>query len=161
MNSLWKSEFKPQDIETPKAIVSSQCNYLRELTRGNIIAKVADYKDTYTTGLQAFKEKLESTNIQNNLGVVAGDHFMFEFFITSVFTPNYKYRVMFFEYGISFYPVTIVMDEAIALEQELEQKRICYTQEDFIQILEVILNSKKINDVISALMILERENKTS
>ena len=76
----------------------------------------------------------------------------FEFFITSVATPNYKYRVMFVEYGIAFFPVYLTLDESIALELGAEESMECANQEEFEKILEKILNSEKIEKVINNLL---------
>ena len=63
-------------------------------------------------------------------------------------TPNYKYRVMFVEYGIAFFPVYLTLDESIALELGAEESMECANQEE----LEKILNSEKIEKVINNLL---------
>ncbi len=78
------------------------------------------------------------------MGEIGEGSVTFEFFITSVATPNYKYRVMFVEYGIAFFPVYLTLDESIALELA--------NQEEFEKILEKILNSEKIEKVINNLL---------
>ncbi|MCL2250237.1 MAG: hypothetical protein FWC13_13350 [Oscillospiraceae bacterium] len=165
MKNLWNSKFEWLEIETPKDILNHQCSELGKLTKERVIAKITEYdghilsyykKNPFNIVSKMLEE--EYVDIQDELGASAESNFTFEFFITSASTPNYKYRIMFFQYGIDFYPVTIVLDEAIAEELKIEQNTICSSQDEFEDILKKILNSKKMEKVIRALMtIVEKE----
>ena len=166
MENLWKINFEPMSINTPKEIVETQCEYLGELTDGKIIAKISDYEGPISSYTKlnfltifgsSFKD--QKVNIQEDLGDIGKSTFTFEFFITSPKTPNYKYRIMFFQYGIAFFPTVIVLDEAIANELEGEQDIICYSQEEFENNLKNILNSQKIENVVNALLAIAQSGK--
>jgi len=162
MKDLWNKEFAPQSVETPKEIIEQQCDSLERLTKGKITAKLSEYdghiasyiKSGITSSIGAIGASLgdREVNIQEDLGEIKSDNFIFEFFITSKSTPNYKYRVMFIKYGIEFYPTLIVLDESIASELDVEQNIEVASQEKFEEILEKILNSNKIEKVINALL---------
>ena len=55
-------------------------------------------------------------DIQNDLGEIGYKLFKFEFYLTSSKLPNYKFRVMFFEYGLGGYPVKIILEQGLADE---------------------------------------------
>ena len=99
----------------------------------------------------------EYVDIQNNLGDVSGGRFKFELYITSTVTPNYRYRIMFVQYGIVFYPVTLVLDEAIATELGQQQQIEIGTPNEFENSLGAILNSRKVENVITALLALVKK----
>ena len=159
MKSLWENNFKPMATDTPKDIVQYQCSSLNEITEGVIVARINEYSEPIFSYRQenpiiaaigAFNEK--EVNVQDSLGEIADSGFSFEFHISSVATPNYKYRILFLQYGTEGYPATIVMDEAIAQELELGHEVSCSDQEDFESVLARIINSKKVEAVISALL---------
>ena len=58
----------------------------------------------------------EKVDIQNNLGKIGFNKSKFEFYLTTPKLSEYKYRVLFFEYGIGGYPVKIVLEQGIADE---------------------------------------------
>ena len=166
MKSLWKNEFKPLAIDTPGDIVQFQCASIGTITNGKIIARIVEYSEpikSYTKKSPFFADiDIDDlvVNIQDNLGEVSGGEFTFEFYITSVATPNYKYRIMFIQYGLSLYPVTIVLDETIAKELRLKKQQIiCSDQEEFENKLTAIINSKKVGCVISSLLGLTRQDR--
>ena len=168
MKNLWKNNFKPLTTDTPKDIVQYQCASLGELTKGEIVAGISEYSELFPSNNLYPSNELyhsathspklgdmsddQTVDLQNKLGENAGNGFTFEFYITSIATPNYKYRVMFLQYGVSLYPLTIIMDEAIANELGLEQFTICSNQEDFEATLAKIINSDKVGKVISVLL---------
>lgn len=164
MRDLWKKRFDAKEFsDTAQSIIQEQCDYLNKNTNGMIIAKIVAYDGptqsyiakpalaNMSEVLGAF-QKERTVNIQEDLGEIGEGSFTFEFFITSVATPNYKYRVMFVEYGIAFFPVYLTLDESIALELGVEESMECVNQEEFEKILEKILNSEKIEKVINNLL---------
>ena len=56
------------------------------------------------------------------------------------------------QYGIAFYPVTIVLDEAIVTELKIKEQIICTTQAEFENTLANILNSKKVEKVVRGII---------
>lgn len=158
MKNLWKKEFQVHKTsETAESILREQCTFLSRQTNGKIVAKVAVYDGiTETNFAETIKTPpfRQKKNIQDRLGEVEDNKFVFEFFITSKATPNYKYRVMFIEYGIAFYPVIITLDETIAEEIKETTKIECQTQEIFEEKLEMILGSAKLEQIINNLLLI-------
>ena len=159
MKSLWKNNFKPLITDTPKDIIQYQCSSLNEITKGVIVARITEYAEPIFPYIRkgpinAVAGALGDKKViaQDSLGEVPGGGFTFEFHISSIATPNYKYRILFLQYNTEVYPAMIVMDETIAQELQLEQYVSCANQEDFESVLEKILNSKKVGHVISALL---------
>ena len=158
MKSLWNKEFEASKIIKPKEILDEQGKNLLQLTNGKILAKTEEYNgptqsyisDGIMAGISAFNKK--EYNIQNDLGEIEGSNFSYEFYITATTTPNFKYRVMFIEHHITFYPLSITLDESIAQELEYPQYIYCDSESEFIEILSAILNSSKIESVINALL---------
>lgn len=165
MSSLWKKEFKAENIKSPKDILDEQSKILSEMTNKLIIAKTDEYEGRMRSGkiggikaigLDVFEER--DYDVQSDLGEISGNAFRYEFFITSVMTPNFKYRAMLFEHDITFYPVRLTLDETIANELDLDIYVKCDSSKDFIKILTMVLNSKKIESVINALLSIENKN---
>ena len=127
---------------------------IKQKTGGVIIAKIAEY-----TG--PILSKTDDDNIfawQTELGDISNSVFAYELFITSIAAPNYKYRVMIIHYAIDLYPVTIVLDESIAVEFSNKQELKCKSYDEFILYLKIILNSRRLKKVISALLALANDN---
>jgi len=168
MENLWNKEFKPALINTPKEIIEAQCDYLKQKTDGNILAKVSDYigpisSYTKVNIFQVLGNNFSNreVDIQEDLGDIGESTFTYDFYITSPFTPNYKYRVMFLQHLITIFPTLIVLDEAIAEELSGNQDVICNSQEDFENKLKHILNSKKLESIINALLAISQKEKTA
>jgi len=168
MKNLWKkTDIKPMEVDTPVEIIQYQCTRLWEMTEGSIIAKVYEYSQPIFSYIEKSRlirtiDENKKINIQENLGDVSDGTFSYEFFITSTSTPKFKYRIMFLQYDISVYPVTLVLDESILEELELNQELVtCNNQTEFEIILEKILNSKKVTNVISALLKISQRDKVS
>ena len=164
MTNLWKKEFKAENIKSPRDILDEQANILAEMTNGVIIAKTDEYEGRMrsgkiggikTLGLDVFEER--DYDVQTDLGEISDKAFRFEFFITSTMTPNFKYRAMLFEYDITFYPVQITLDETIANELKVDTYIECDSLSKFTRTLSLILNSKKIETVINALLSMDND----
>ncbi len=159
MDNLWKKKFSPIDVEAPNKVLNQQGEYLNDATDGLIIAKATEYDGDIHSRTILGISSLAITNIsdrkfnvQDELGDIQENKFKFEFYIASPKAPDYKYRVMFFEYNISLYPVNIVLDEEIANEINAEEEISCETIDDFKVLLTSVLNSSKIEKVINALL---------
>lgn len=165
MSELIKKTFTATEEVVPDEIINEQCTLLEKLTDGEIVAKVTEYTGpitTYTKGnpLSAFQDMFdeETVNIQEDLGDVSECDFTFEFFISSMSSPNYKYRILFLHYEIPFYPALIVLDEDIAVELGLEQRISCSNQTHFEKVIGNILNSQKVENVIGSLLAIAQKN---
>lgn len=161
-------DFTPSDnanMTLPKDIVQYQCAELSKMTKGLVLGKIQEYDnpiDDYTTGIslsQSLRSVVEEkeVSIQSDLGELSGNEFTYEFFITSKHTTNFVYRVFFLRYGISIYPLRIVLDETIAKEIERNTKEKCESENDFYELLGEILNSDKIKTVVNSLLFINRK----
>ena len=133
MENMWNIEIDDKNLSNlmpPDEIIEMQCKFLSEATKGKIIAKMAENRYT-------------------------GDdygRFSYEFFITSIFTPNYRFSVMQINHEIPYYPLEIKMDADIAKEAfNSYWIKTCKDEEEFIAALSKVINSKKVKDVISSL----------
>ena len=170
MENMWNiPPSNETEITPPSKIVEIQCGHLREKTAGAIIAKIAIYDGPIfsykTLGImdsitspQGMLVRGRHVDIQEDLGEIGENYFTYELFITSIHTPNYKYRVMFLGHGIGFYPLDIVVDEEIAKELGEEiQTLVCDDESIFVETLSKILGSTKVKQVINALMVIASE----
>ena len=163
MKNLWNKKFEASNVVKPKEILDEQGKTLLELTGGKILARAEEYdgptRSYKSAGLMAGISVLgeKEYNVQDDLGEIDGSKFTYEFYITSIATPNFKYRVMFVEHDITFYPLTITLDESIAKELVCKQYISCDSEDEFLESLSGILNSDKIESVINALLSIKTE----
>ena len=150
MEKVWKNNFKARNEEFPNEIAIEYCNQLYELTNKLVIAKVEKYdkniknmEDNMVINLSSFSPFLRKTTEQYLGEISENNGFTYEMFLTGINTPNYKYRFCFIENGVSPYPVRIVIDTDIANELNIETKINCNKKEEYIDLLLLILNSKK------------------
>lgn len=148
----------------PIEIVKFQCEALKKITGDLIIGKVKEYDEPisdYTTqGLAAISRSIDligkprEIKIQSKLGEQSDSEFTYEFFITSKNMPNFIYRVCFIRYGISLYPVHLVVDETIAEQIGVNSDLLINNEDEFLDILAKILNCKKFKQVVENLYLL-------
>lgn len=168
MNNMFAFQIdKNSTYRTPKDIIEEQCKFLKEMTDDYVIGKVNDYSgqiQNYTEpGLadsalvisQAFSGK--TVDIQSKLGELSDGTFTYDFFLSSKYTPNYVYRIMFLRHGITPYPVTLVLDEEVATQINYFSEITCNSEKEFEEILSKTLNSKKCSTVIQNLYLLNKQ----
>lgn len=158
----------------PKKILEEQCIYLNKETEEVVIGRVAQYSGSlepyYTTPIASvLSDDLERTlgtgiskafnskkiDAQTKLGEVGEDQFTYEFFITSKGTPEYKFRVLFMQYGITGYPVTVILEEGIADEINHSDDGYTYymqTRKEYEELLARIFSSKRFGEILTKLM---------
>lgn len=99
------------------------------------------------------KEKID---IQNDLGEIGFNKSKFEFYLTTPRLSEYKYRILFFEYGIGGYPVKIVLEQGIADEiyQEEDANYIVIekNEQELENAINKILRTKKVLSVMQELI---------
>lgn len=159
MEKVWKNNFKARSEEFPNEIAIEYCNQLYELTNKLVMAKVEKYdknienmEDNMVMNLSNFSPLLRKTTEQYLGEISENNKFTYEMFLTGINTPNYKYRFCFIENGVKPYPVRVVLDTDIANELEFETKINCNNRGEYIELLLLILNSKKMTEVIEGLM---------
>ncbi|MCL2577139.1 MAG: hypothetical protein FWE27_03705 [Defluviitaleaceae bacterium] len=150
----------------PEKIVEVQCNLLGKATNYEIRARIDSYSGSITPYemrevLHDFEESFRDNrffDIQEDLGEIGSSVFTFEFYVTSSFIPNYKYRIMFMSYSIGYYPLLVVLDDEIASEisqkdsaGKVYQNAQCVNEQQFIELLRKVIGSKKVRKVIASL----------
>ncbi|MCL1998506.1 MAG: hypothetical protein FWG65_07050 [Turicibacter sp.] len=169
--NLWGFQADKEIPSPPRAIVEEYCENLAELTNGLVIAKAkpyagytTDYERTHPNFMAMLSQGLspkitvEQVSIQEDLGSL-GDtsSFTHEFFITSEYVHNYKYRIMFFAHFPYGEEIVIVLDERIADDINLSQRIDCTNKEDFEAKLQRIIVSKPVQTVINTLYAMAKE----
>ena len=162
---------------SPKKILEEQCRYLNEDTDGIVIGRVAGYPkkidlyfetpatDALSTGLWSSagsgdeksgkRSARKKEDIQKELGEVGKEGFTYEFFLTSKGTPDYKFRVLFMQYGITGYPVTVILEEGIADEINHSDEGYTYSiqnRKKYEELLTMIFGSKRFGEILTKLM---------
>lgn len=154
-------EFNNENFETPDLILEDICKQLNNITKSFVQGNVKKFDgqiESYSmlsidTGLN----NMLKVNIQDELGEVGDKAVLrYEFFISAPKIKNYKYRIMFLEYGITGYPVKIVLEQGIADElNDKENSGYVYeieTKQEFEDIVVRIINTKKIRKIIQDLI---------
>lgn len=115
--------FELLDKYPAEIVIRKVLKQIEEATSGYVIGNIEQYDGSifsYTkrTGLASLQTVLEpvNVNIQDDLGEQSIENYKFEVFLTVKGLEHYRYRMMFVEYGSVAYPVTIVMNEALAIE---------------------------------------------
>lgn len=119
-----KLKFDATDLLSPDKTIAEIGTQLETVTNGLVKGIVNEYDgpiESYNTlsGMASLVVALGTSqkyDIQNDLGEIGYKLFKFEFYLTSSILPNYKFRVMFFEYGLGGYPVKIVLEQGLADE---------------------------------------------
>ena len=120
-----KYKFDVEGLRKPDECIREVLNRCEHETKRYVKWNLKEYegeiysKYENTNALSAMVTQFTSgklvENIQDQLGAVEGKkEERFECFLTAPALKDYKYRLLFLEYGIGGYPATIVLDENIA-----------------------------------------------
>ena len=153
--------FELIDKYPPEVVIRNMLKQIEEATRGYVIGNIEKYSGpifSYTKGggwtsLQIALQPTE-VDIQNNLGAQGTENYRFEVFLTVKGLEHYRYRMMFVSYGTVAYPVTIVMNESIAIEYSGKRNTIfdIESMKELECMLDVIINSKTMISLIQGLI---------
>lgn len=183
MGKLFNLQFDADaELEAlPKNILEEQCIYLNKETEEVVIGRVTQYSGNlethYTSPIESALSNgflktlganvpdigkafaLKEMNAQIELGEVGEEWFTYEFFLTSKGTPDYKFRVLFMQYGITGYPVTVILEEGIA--DEINHSDAGYTyyvqnRKEYEELLSRIFSSRRFGEILTKLMRLNR-----
>lgn len=158
-------DFDTTNSITPDMVMRDVCKDLNELTKGFVVGNVCEYNgniESYDTlgAMAALTTSLQGVirvDIQDKLGAIGDVNFKYELYLSANQIENYKYRILFVGYGISGYPVKVVVEQDIADElNDKEDSGYIYTvesKEDFEKLLISIFNSKTIQKVVQGLII--------
>jgi len=157
--------YDEEQAVSPDAVIAELGNQLEKATNGFIKGVVRQYNgpiesydevSTFASIASALGTLNAHKDIQDNLGVIGCQDYKFEFFLTAPKIENYKYRILFFEYGIGMYPVKIVLEQGIADEifkKENANYIIQYaTKTELENVILNILKTKKVIKVMQELI---------
>ena len=159
-----KLNFDNIEITSPDEVISEMGKQLTEATKGFIKGVVREYDGSIESydQLSVFASIAASlgtavvrNDIQEKLGPINYKSSKFEFFLVAPKLDSYKYRILFFEYGIGNYPVKLVLEQGIADEIFGEDANyvIEYATKDALENLICnILKSKKVIRVMQDLI---------
>ena len=153
-----KLKFDPADITMPDATIAKIGAQLEDITKGLVKGIVNQYDgpiESYDvlSGMASLVAALgasQAHDIQNDLGEIGYQPLKFEFYLTSASLPNYKFRIMFFEYELGGYPVKIVLEQGLA-DEIFNKKNAQYifeipTESELKNIVGQIIASKRARD---------------
>ena len=149
---------------SPDTIISELGKQLEEATNGFVKGVVREYEgpiesydqlSAFASIASALGTSVIHKDIQDNLGAIGYQNFKFEFFLTAPKIENYKYRILFFEYGIGMYPVKIVLEQGIADEifkKENANYIIEYETKNELEnvIINILKTKKRLNEILAA-----------
>ena len=150
---------------SPDTVVAELGNQLEKATNGFIKGVVREYNgpiesydqmSAFASIASALGTSLVHRDIQDNLGEIGYQEYKFEFFLTTSKLEDYKYRVLFFEYGIGMYPVKIVLEQGIA-DEIFKKENADYvveyaTKNELENVILNILKTKKVTKVMQELI---------
>lgn len=159
-----KLKFDDIDLISPDVVITEIGNQLEEITKGFVKGVVSNYEgpiESYNSlsgiaSIAAALGTLQDHDIQEDLGEIGYEVFRFEFYLTATMLPNYKFRVMFFEYGLGGYPVKIVLEQGVA-DEIFKEAHANYifekqTKSELENTINNILASKRIIKVVQGLI---------
>ena len=100
------------------------------------------------------KSETIKVDIQEDLGEQSKVDHRYEVFLTVKGLEHYRYRLMFVDYGAISYPVTIVLNEMLAIEYSGKRNDIYYidSMKELENMLDVVINSESMIDFIQKLI---------
>lgn len=115
------------DKYSPEIVIGNLLKQVESATRGYVCGNIQEYDGQITSytkevgfsaAFNAFQKGTEKVHvdIQEDLGEQDYENHRYEVFLSAKGLKHYKYRMMFVDYGTVSYPVTIVMNEDLAVE---------------------------------------------
>lgn len=164
LNIVSKLDFNDIDLTPPNEVIRYIIDELEEETNTIICGKILRYNGqivSYTDrGILSTKLDLgigeRHVDIQTKLGEQGDINNKFEFYLYTPLHKHYKYRICYLEYGISNYPVKLVLEQSIADDVFMEKNaNYIITRSDRTALEELIiniLNSKRVIKVMQELI---------
>ncbi len=165
-----KLDFNDIDLTAPDKIIEEFSQQISEQTRGIVTGNIMPYDGkifSYTKhGFGAFKAALEmeseTVDIQTTLGVQGNEAKKFEFYLSTPSYTQYKYRICYIKYGVSNYPVTVVLDQSVVSEINPEDANyvlVCNTRAELESLFLKIIYSRKVIKVMQELIRINQVQK--
>ena len=114
--------FELVDKDKPEIVIKNSLRQIDEATRGYVKGNIEKYDGqirSYKKNLGLVIPTLQkevTIDIQKDLGEQNNEDYKFEVFLTVKGLEHYKYRMMFVNHGTLSYPVTIIMNDSLAVE---------------------------------------------
>ena len=137
MNNLWPSSFDEHEFALPKEILEQQGNYLSKLTGEMVFGEVDKMdKDTvFELSYDGFEEE-----------------FNYDFLLRSNLLLDYNFRVLSFSHDITIYPIIVRVEEGVVKELGISSPTRIKTEEDFVDLIARVFNSKRMKRVVGAMI---------
>ena len=160
-----KFSFDLVDKYTPEDVIKKSLVQINDATQGYVKGNIEEYcgpirSYTKQTGLAATLSSIQTksetikVDIQEDLGEQSKEDHRYEVFLTVKGLEHYRYRLMFVDYGAISYPVTIVLNEMLAIEYSGKRNDIYYidSMKELENMLDVVINSESMIDFIQKLI---------
>ncbi len=160
-----KLDFSDIDLTAPDKVIE---NILLQLSceTNNIISgeikayngKVFSYsyvKKGFASLAEELQDATKTFNVQDDLGEMGQEAHKFECYIYTPEYDKYKYRVFFIKYGISNYPVDVILEESVAKSISSSKTGYIYTcdtREELENLIFNIFNSKKLITIMQKII---------
>ncbi len=149
-----KLNFDEIDLTAPDVVINDILSELPKATQNYIYGDITAYYgniESYriSNRFKSVAELLDSDrekDIQEDLGGNSNENYKYECYLYTPEYDEYRYRLFFMEYGISNYPVKIVLEESIAKSAFIDNKGYiynCNTREELETLFYSVLNSKR------------------
>ena len=172
INLSGKLDFNDIDLTAPDKIIESLSKQISEQTNGIITGNISpydghifSYKKYGLEGLQSALGVADKTiDIQTTLGIQGDNSKKFEFYLSTPSYVQYKYRICYLKYGVSNYPVTIVLDQNIINEINPEDSNYvlsCSTRSELEDLFIKIIYSQQVLKVMQELIRINQVQKES
>ena len=153
--------FELLDKDKPEIVIKNSLRQIDEATRGYVKGNIEKYDGqirSYKKNLGLVIPTLQkevTIDIQKDLGEQNNEDYKFEVFLTVKGLEHYKYRVMFVNHGTLSYPVTIVMNDRLAVEYSGGQMKDIFwieSMKDLEELMGRVINSNTMESLIQKLI---------
>ncbi len=155
--------FELLDKYAPDVVIKKSLEQIEQVTEGHVIGNIARYdgpvysyvkKNGLAVLTTAIQTSSEIADIQQDLGEQGAEQNKFEVYLTVKGLEHYKYRMMFVRYSTISYPVTIVMNEDLAIEYSGRRKDIftITSMKKLEELMDAVLNSDTMILLIQSLI---------
>lgn len=153
--------FELLDKDKPEIVIKNSLRQIDEATRGYVKGNIEKYDGqirSYKKNLGLVIPTLQkevTIDIQKDLGEQNNEDYKFEVFLTVKGLEHYKYRMMFVNHGTLSYPVTIIMNDSLAVEYSGGQMKDIFWIESMKELEELmsrVINSDTMESLIQKLI---------
>ena len=156
--------FELVDKNTPEQVIRNEIRQIEEATKHYVIGEISEYNGeiySYTkeVGLGVALREIQATktidvDIQDELGELSDEKHRYEVYLKVKHMDNYKYRLMFVDYGAVSYPVTIILNEELAIEYSgrMNDSFLIGSMKELHNLVDKVINSKTLLNIIQNLI---------